>query len=152
MQGKPVVVDASIVVKWVIPEAYTKQASMLRDDHLEGSITAYAPSLMLLEVASALRKYTLRGILDQAKAEKALSLIAEAGISLVQTDKRLASRALRLSIDTGITVYDATYIVVASLLDAPFYTADGKLLENARIRELGIVRHIADYAREAASP
>ncbi|MEM0011159.1 MAG: type II toxin-antitoxin system VapC family toxin, partial [Candidatus Bathyarchaeia archaeon] len=60
--GDKVVADASVIVKWIIPEDYTEDALRLRDDFLDGKIDIHAPSIILLEVANALRKYYLRGL------------------------------------------------------------------------------------------
>ncbi len=145
MAGERLVVDASVVVKWVIPEEYTEQAVLLRDDHLDGRVEAHAPDLLLLEAASALRKYVLRGILDARRALRALQLLAEAGVSLRPVDGELALEALRLSLQLGVTPYDAAYIALARRLRAPLYTADDRLVSNPAVASLGIVRHIREY-------
>ncbi len=44
------VVDASIVVKWVIPEVLSDEADRVRD----GADDVLAPDLLLVEVANAL--------------------------------------------------------------------------------------------------
>ena len=145
MRGRRVVADASVVVKWVIPERYSDEASRLRDDHLSGDIVVHAPDLILLEVASALRKYATRGLIGRDQAEEALLLISSAEISLERIDSELAHRALKLSLDLGVTIYDAAYIATALRLSAPLYTSDEKLLSNSKVRELGIVHHVRDY-------
>ena len=145
MPGERLVVDASIVVKWVIPEEYSEHAVLLRDDHLDGRVEAHAPDLLLLEAASALRKYVLRGLLEPGKALRALQLLSEAGIGLEPVDGELALEALRLSLQLGITPYDAAYIALARRLQAPLYTADDRLASNPAVASLGIVRHIREY-------
>ncbi|MEM2425048.1 MAG: type II toxin-antitoxin system VapC family toxin [Candidatus Bathyarchaeia archaeon] len=57
-----VVADASVIIKWVIPEDYAEYALKLRDDFLDGNVDVHAPNIILLEAASALRKYCLRGL------------------------------------------------------------------------------------------
>ncbi|AEM38359.1 hypothetical protein Pyrfu_0488 [Pyrolobus fumarii 1A] len=42
MRAKPVVADASVIIKWVIPEAYSEHAVRLRDDHLEGRVVVHS--------------------------------------------------------------------------------------------------------------
>jgi predicted nucleic acid-binding protein len=139
-----VVVDASVAVKWVIPEDYSEEALMLLRDHLEGRVEAYAPGMMLVEAASALRRYVLRGILGGDKALQALGLIRKAGVSLVG-DGDLAGEALRLSLELGVTVYDAAYLALAARLGAVFYTADEKLLSNPAVEATGLAKHIHSY-------
>ncbi len=150
MRPRLVVVDASVAVKWVIPEDYSGEALALLRDHLEGRVEAHAPALMLLEAASALRRYVVRGVLSPGQALEALQLIAESEPVLEEVDKTLSEEALRMSLDLGVTVYDAAYLALASRLGASFYTADEKLLSNPKVRELGIARHIAGYRQPAA--
>ncbi len=54
-----VIVDASVAVKWVIPEDYSDDAVRLRNDFLDGKIEVHAPEIIPIRVASALRKYHL---------------------------------------------------------------------------------------------
>ena len=145
MQGRRVVADASVVVKWVMPETYSDEASRLRDDHLSGDVVVHAPDLVLLEVASALRKYVTRGLISEDQAKEAFHLVSDTEIRLEQIDPELACSALKLSFDLGITIYDAVYIATALKLSAPLYTSDEKLLSNSKIKGLGIVHHIRYY-------
>ena len=145
MRGKPVVVDASVVVKWLVSEDYSREASKLRDDHLEGRVEANAPDLLLLETASAFRKYAARGLISEGDALEALSLIGETELRLHSIDRQLALEALRLSLELGVTVYDAAYIALALKLKAPMYTADEALLANKQVTSLGLVTHVKDY-------
>jgi predicted nucleic acid-binding protein len=52
-----VVVDASAVCKWFIPETDSSAAIALRDAHVGGRIRLLAPDLLSYEVANALRHH-----------------------------------------------------------------------------------------------
>jgi predicted nucleic acid-binding protein len=145
MHAKPVVVDASVVVKWVIPEEYSENALRLLNDHLDGKIEAHAPCLVVFEAASALRKYVLRGILSEQQAREAMKLIWEAEPVIEYLDAQQAAEALSLSLELGITPYDAAYLVLAKRLGAILFSADEKLLANPKIADMKIVKHIASY-------
>ncbi|MBS7635520.1 type II toxin-antitoxin system VapC family toxin [Candidatus Bathyarchaeota archaeon] len=144
-----VVADASVIVKWVMPEDYTENALRLRDDFLDGRVDIHAPSILLLEVATALRKYYLKGFIGKDTAERALGLIASSEIRLHEIDIDMTLKSLRMSLDYNITVYDAAYIVLASRLSATVYTADDRLLSNQKMLELEIVKHIREYPKTA---
>ncbi len=145
MRGSSVVADASVIVKWVIDEKYSDEASRLRDDHLEGLVVVHAPDFVLLEVASALRKYVLKGVVGRDQAVKAFSLIADSDIRLVPINRELAREALTLSLELGVSVYDAAYLSLARRLNAPFYTSDERLLSVSGVRKLGVARHVTEY-------
>ena len=53
MRAKPVVADASVIIKWVIPEDYSEHATRLLDDHLEGRVAVHTPRPDPLEAAGA---------------------------------------------------------------------------------------------------
>lgn len=143
-----VVADASVIVKWIMPEDYTEDALRLRDDFLNGEVDIHAPSILLLEAASALRKYYLRGFIDRDMTEKALELIASSEIRLHEIDFDMALKSLKMSLDYNVTIYDAAYIMLASSLGAIMYTADDRLLTNQKMLELKIVKHIKEYRKE----
>ena len=75
-----------MLVKWVVPEDYSPEASRLRDDYLDGVIRVHSPDPALLEVASAPRKYAARGLPTRGQALEALSLIAEADVGFERVD------------------------------------------------------------------
>ena len=58
-----VVIDASVCVKWVVNEEYSEYAWRIRDDHLRGVVRVVMPSIGVVEVVNALRKYVARGLL-----------------------------------------------------------------------------------------
>jgi len=65
------VVDASVAVKWVVPEALSEHAErvLATDEEL------LAPDLLLVEAANALWKKTERGELASAEARRALDVV-----------------------------------------------------------------------------
>ena len=83
-----------------------------------------APSLMPYEVANSLRPRALAGHLDPATATT-----AHADLLNLQWDRwphsRLAERAWGLR--GAVSYYDAGYIALAELLDAPLVTLDRRL-------------------------
>lgn len=119
-----VVVDASVVAKWYIPERDHERARDLRDDYLNGSHDLHAPSLLPFEVVNALKyggEYE-----DERLVEAAVSL-AEYGISLVPY--RDAGPVARTALDLDITISDASYLALADSNGWTVYTADSKLLD-----------------------
>ncbi|ALL00361.1 hypothetical protein Pyrde_0311 [Pyrodictium delaneyi] len=139
-----IVVDASILVKWFVPEEFSDRAEAILNDHLDARVAVAAPSYALLELANALRKYVARGVMGPREAGEAFSLLLEMDIEFREMDEELAREALGYALDNGVTVYDAYYIVLAKRLGTVFYTADGKLLRQLRGRE-HIVRHVSEY-------
>ena len=145
MSEEVVVVDSNVLVKWFILEDFSDSARLLRNDHLNGYITALTPKYALLEFSNAMRKYVERGILSREDALKALDLLLEAGLKYVDIMPDYLSEALNYGMRKGITTYDAYYLVIAKKTNTNLYTADERLLK--KLRDIGEVKakHIREY-------
>ncbi len=130
------VVDASVGVKWFIPEKGSDRAVKLLEDHVNGEVELYAPDLFKVEVMNALRKYHARGVMSDSQLIKSLSILRELGLHLVEISWDLLRKALLRSV-RGLTLYDSLYLVLAEELDADLVTADEKLYRfGGRVRLL----------------
>jgi predicted nucleic acid-binding protein len=113
------VVDASVGLKWYLPEVHSDTARRLR----AGGNDLNVPSLFYLEFANALWMKVRRGELDQADAEAAFAELTL--LPLVHyADAALATSALNLAFQTKRSVYDCTYLALALQLQVKLVTAD----------------------------
>ncbi len=144
MSKPTVIVDSNIIVKWFIPEKYSQEAILLRDDYLYGRIRVIAPIYALLEYANTLRKYVARKILAKDHAVEAYNLLVEVGIEYEDITPGDTRKALLYSLTNNTTVYDAYYVILAKKYNTVMYTADEKLLATLSNKESGI-RHIEEY-------
>jgi predicted nucleic acid-binding protein len=136
-----IVVDASTVVKWYIPEEHHEQARALRDDFLNGKHDLFAPALMPFEAINAL---TYSGHYDGERLLEAANSLANYGIDLVSFES--VGPIAEVTITAGITFYDAAYVALAVEQDGIAYTADGNLVEDLSGSEYeDTVGHIQTY-------
>jgi predicted nucleic acid-binding protein len=137
------VLDASLAVRWVVPEEGSEQAA----DLLGRSISWIAPRLMLTEVAAALRRKVVHGGLPTELASQSLGAlvraVAEGTIRLAE-DEEVVSAALLLALTLGHKVPDCLYLALAEREGAGLVTADRRLDELARQR--GIVSELVPSA------
>lgn len=119
-----IVVDASVVAKWYIPEQDHERARELRDDYLDGRHDILAPALLPFEVIDAL-KYS--GHYDGDRLVEASSTLPEYGITLVPY--RDAGPVADVAVELDTTIYDASYLALADASRATVYTADSRLLD-----------------------
>lgn len=144
-----VVVDASVALKWQLPdEDHIPQALALRDDFLiRRTITLVAPSLFLYEVTNAIGMAARRARVSADLADEALANLLACEIEVFPP---APERILGLSRRFSIAAYDAAYVALALQLRAELWTGDGPLYQAAG-KELASVRWIGDYpAAEAA--
>lgn len=123
----PVVVDASIVLSWLLPdETPTNENNQLLLDHRAGKIKLAAPELIRIEVANGL----LAAILSHRINLQTAGEILAGFENLMFTMKIIwvsGRKILETASGLGISGYDASYVALAAALDAPFYTLDKKL-------------------------
>jgi predicted nucleic acid-binding protein len=129
----PVVIDASVAVKWFLLEPGSDAATAL----LEVRDTLSAPDLVLAEVGNVLWKRCRQSLIT---AEEALSAVGELRrmFSHLYPLPPLAHRATDLSIRLDHPAYDCYYLALAESLDATLVTADRRLADLAGSDRLGI--------------
>ncbi len=131
------VVDASVAVKWFLPEPDTPRALAVRDAHVDGETTLVAPLLLVYEVANALRYHPQVGA--EALADHMEDLFA-LGLGFDVPSEESLGGAIRLAYGRGVTVYDAAYLALAERLDCPLVTADREQLDAAGSRGVALER------------
>ncbi|MCU7788635.1 type II toxin-antitoxin system VapC family toxin [Pyrobaculum sp. 3827-6] len=100
------------------------------------------PSIGVVEVLNALRKYVARGLLEAGYVAEAVELLSGSGIELYHVDWGLAGEALRLALERGLSVYDGVYVALARRLGAELYTADQEVVKRAGV---DFVKHVREY-------
>lgn len=121
------VVDASVVLQWLLDEPSTGSTEIL-EAHLDGSEPLIAPELLNYEVGNVLvTKIKLT-------SEDASELFGNFLDLRIETYS-LGADEYRASIDLAhqyrLTVYDASYLALASALDVRLVTADKRLATRA---------------------
>jgi predicted nucleic acid-binding protein len=127
------VVDASVAIKWVVPEdGEAEDGSDAALGLLERGLLA--PDLLLAEFANVMWKKARRGEIGASQAMEASSVLP-AIVSLVPAASYI-DRALEIAIALDHPVYDCIYLAVAQTHDAPLATADRRLAERCRASPL----------------
>lgn len=138
-------IDASVVLKLLVVESDSGRARSLWQSLIAGGQTVVAPSLLLFESVSALRRLVAQRALPASAARVSLDLLLRLPISFPVPDG-LVDRTWQLAAHFGQPVaYDCFYLALADLLRIPFWTADQRL-HNAVRRELGWVHMLDDFA------
>ncbi len=139
-----VVIDASVVVKWFVEEDGSEEALEIRDRYLEGEIQIIAPELIMFEVLNAL-------YFKRLFSEKELKWIYEAleaySFSLYPLSGGYARKAVEVSYENDITLYDASYVALAIVRDTFGYTADERLIRKLRGEYRRYVRGLKSRSR-----
>ena len=113
------VVDASVAVKWVVPE----EGSQFAEQLVTGGAVLHAPAFIFLELANILWKWMRAGELAQAEATDLMIRLRRAPLILWRGEEPLAE-TLSLAKELDHAVYDCAYLALTLELDAVYVTAD----------------------------
>lgn len=122
--SRPVFVpDASLGVKWFVPEPDSDGAARLLDVQYE----LHVPSYFFTEAASVLqRKVAIDRTLSEAESLEIFRLLQAVPLAVHPTEDLLEA-ALRHGIRYRRPVYDSLYLVLAEALGGRVVTADRRL-------------------------
>ena len=145
MPNWPICVDASVVVALVTPESQSERALTLWTTWMSRETQVVTPGLLRYELASALWRKAVRGLMQMEDARRALEVALSLDITFLDPPELplkafdLASRLNRP------TTYDMCYLALTEIVGGEFWTADERLYNAVReafpaIRWLGAIR------------
>jgi len=122
------VVDASVVAKWFLPEAYKDKAEQLLRDFLDEKVELTAPDLIVSEVGSLLWKRSMK-LKDISPIQAGEIYVNFLALNLpLRPSPTIATAALKLATDKNHSIYDMLYIALAEQSACELVTADEKLM------------------------
>jgi predicted nucleic acid-binding protein len=120
------VLDASVTMAWAFREELTPFAERLLTDLVAGE--ALVPAIWPLEVANVLLVSERRGRINRVDVARFTELLLGMPIRVHAATEGFAfEEALPLARDTGLSVYDASYLELAGRLGLPLATLDAAL-------------------------
>lgn len=120
------VVDASVAIKWYVPEVYGDRAVDLLASVSGGTATCHVPDLFHSEFGNILWKKVRAKELAHADAQEIIGAV-KAVPKIVHDTEPILSTALSFACETDRTVYDSIYVTLAAGLDCQLVTADERL-------------------------
>jgi predicted nucleic acid-binding protein len=135
------VVDASVAVKWFVPEVLTEHAGLLRDHEL------VAVDHILVEVASALLHNARSGYYEASRFPediRALSVLLE-----FHDNSSLIEEAFQSAVTHGTSLYDSLYLVLALENGCRLVTADRRFYDAVRAAYPDTLLWLGDVTTES---
>ena len=126
------ILDSSVIAKWFFPDEEESDIALkIRENFVNKKITISAPTLLFYEVNNILKTAVKSLRIKKEKAVRAYRGFLDLGI-IVYSSEELLENTLDKAMNLDLSSYDASYIVLADYLKAPFFTADKKLLSKAK--------------------
>jgi predicted nucleic acid-binding protein len=125
-----IVLDASVILKWIWPDEPLSAAAMAyRDQHISGTNRVAVPELSFYEMANALATKTH---LSAEEAIEDFTVIGNFELDSHNLGQEELSEAIRLSKRFHISLYDSSYITLANALGCELITADAQLVKKVK--------------------
>jgi len=130
-----IVLDSSVALKWIFAdEEGAVHAERVRAEHVSGDNEIAVPSLFFYEIANVL---ATKVKLSAEEALEAFELISAFEFNIHELDTAGFTEAMTLAMGHKVSVYDASYHVMAARLGCRFITADRKFWD--KVKGLGVV-------------
>lgn len=134
------IVDSSVVFKWFSKGEIDRDLALkLLSSHISKKIQLMVPNLIFYEIANA---WATKSALSAIKVEANLSKLEEANLKIEQIDFNFIKQAVIFSKKYHVSVYDATYAVIAQEKECDLITADDKFANKVN---LPFVKKLAVY-------
>lgn len=126
-----IIVDATVVFKWFDnrENGYT-QARILLEKHLLKHDEIAIPDLLLYEVGNA---WSTKSTLNIDKILENINLLEEYLPKQIPINFKLIKKACQFSKRYGVSVYDATYAIIAEEKGCDLITADDKFANKVNL-------------------
>jgi predicted nucleic acid-binding protein len=123
-----IVPDASVVLKWFLPEADRDKALALVAGHISG-----------YEVSNIL---TVKSRLSAEVIFAGMRYLYALGLRALRLNQEQSLEAIRLARSHQLSVYDASYVALAITLRATFITADARMAR--KLQGLAFVKTLGE--------
>ena len=121
-----IVVDSSVVAKWVLPEADSATASRVLSDAAVGNDAVVVLDLVFAEVANAIWKRRRQAQITIVEARHFLDVLVRAPVA-VEAAAGVLARGFEIAAAYDRSVYDALFVALTERLGARGVTADEPL-------------------------
>lgn len=132
-----IVLDASVALAWLLPDERSEAAERLIVRAVREQLRA--PSLLLVEVANALRQAERRGQLRRPVRLELFDAFTSLPMVLEPIAAEATLRAVEIATSDSLTVYDACYLELALARECALASFDEALARAAQARGVTVL-------------
>ena len=150
MTRQRIVVDASVMVKWIRSEQEESldQANLILTDLQNEKVELYAPELAKYEVGNVLVKRKL----DPNAAASSLETFYNIVVNFISETEELAKNSCAFARELNITYYDGCYLSLAQKIDAMVITENIKHLgKTKKVKVMPLSEYSANWNENVKS-
>ncbi len=121
------IVDASVAVKWYVPEIYSEAAKRLQNPDYQLQV----PKFFLLEFGNVVCKKLRRRDITLELSELMITDVQKVSLHW-HPDEPLFPKAFQIANETYRSLYDCLYLSLALAIDGQMVTADLKFYDSLK--------------------
>ena len=140
---REVCVDASLIVKWEVPEEYDDLADMFQRECGEKGIAFIAPDFVFAEASSGIRRQVFRGLIPVINGLAAIAALSRVPIKRYTCYDLYLDAWLIAHTYNRSKMYDCYYLALAEQRDCDLWTADEKFFNSVGAHPH--LKHIRDF-------
>lgn len=122
------VMDASVLIKFYVPETLSDRAERLLAKVEKKDLDLLGPDLIYPEAGNILWKKLRLKELTRSEVEEIIDAVLLLPLK-IEASRFLLPLAVDIAIAYGITVYDALYLSLAKIYETTMITADRRLVD-----------------------
>lgn len=120
------VVDASVVLRWLLPDEKDLGSSEFFGRAKSGKIQILVPEILLYEVLNGIKSALISRRLNKQQADGAVKTFMALEIGW-QDQKNDSARVMAIALKYNLSIYDAAYVALAKKLKVKLLSLDKKL-------------------------
>lgn len=122
------VVDASFILDFLLPDEQSSYVIKTFKEYKKGEMRFIAPIILPFEIANGLKYAVKSKRIKENVAVELLKIFFKLGIDLFQIS---LEKILLVSMEKELSIYDASYTILAQQENLPLLTLDSKLIKLA---------------------
>ncbi|MDO8487549.1 MAG: type II toxin-antitoxin system VapC family toxin [Candidatus Curtissbacteria bacterium] len=135
-----VIIDASVINKLFLPnEEGHNTAQGIIQRHILKSEEILVPDLLFYEVANT---FVTKTAIPLAKIIRSLAQLDKLKLLIIHPTMEELKKIAKFASDYHVSVYDATYAILAKEKSCDLFTADSKFVKKVN---LPFVKHLSEY-------
>lgn len=134
-----IIVDASVIIAWCMPDEYSPYAQSVMDDLTENA-SLLVPALWVYEVSNVINISVRRGRINTFFAEQVFLRLSNFETEIDFPNAQIITgHAFELAQKNNLTIYDAAYLELAKRRNAAFASLDQRLMMAAQAEGIELV-------------
>lgn len=135
-----IIIDSSVVFKWFdSSEEYSLSSKLLLKQHLSSNDKISIPDLLLYEITNA---WATKSNFNEKDINDNLERFERYSLKIIPVNFKVLKQAASFSKKYGVSVYDATYAVIAEEKQCDLITADDRFADKVNLQ---FIKKLSDY-------